>query len=142
VTEQKWETATFEAVSSSPKIQHTIRRSVGKTQYDYDLLVLSASNRTEYTEVREAAEATPALAHFFGESDTAVAADKVTEAFPGSQAGPETPICPSCGGTTFAKEITYKGKPKTIFECNQDKGECLNGKGFPNSVWSNKGRDS
>lgn len=50
--------------------------------------------------------------------------------------------CPKCQGTMSSKVITYQGKPKSIFECDQANGECLNDKGYPNSVWPKGGAKS
>jgi hypothetical protein len=41
-----------------------------------------------------------------------------------------------------SKTIQYKGQPKQIFECYQANGECLNDKGYPNSVWPKGGSKS
>ncbi len=43
--------------------------------------------------------------------------------------------CPKCGGSMSPKQ-TPKGQ---VFECDQVNGECLNAKGYPNSVWPKTG---
>ncbi len=43
--------------------------------------------------------------------------------------------CPQCSGSMSPKQ-TPKGQ---VFECNQDNGQCLNAKGYPNSVWPKRG---
>jgi hypothetical protein len=61
--------------------------------------------------------------------------------------GPQAPVCPSCGGSMTLKDVTLKSGQTVsgVAECNQDRGECLNDKGFATSVWppkKGKGRDS
>jgi hypothetical protein len=34
---------------------------------------------------------------------------------------------------------TIQGKPTTVFECDQANGECLNAKGYPNSIFQKNG---
>ena len=43
--------------------------------------------------------------------------------------------CQTCNGTMSQKVITFKGQPKSVWECNQDNGDCLNEKGYPTSFW-------
>lgn len=113
---------------------------------DNAILVLRAETIEEFDAlVSSVVESeNPALQRFnlTLQSDTARAATKVAKAFPGSEIGPENPLCTSCGGTTTEK-TTKQGK--TYWACNQDRGECKNEKGYATSVWSRnapKGRDS
>jgi hypothetical protein len=95
----------------------------------------------------------PEVARFFSANETGLSAQDVTQArenvakaSPSAQVRSITPNCTKCGGTTHAKEITLKsGTKKTVYECNQDNGECLNNNGFKSTEWgfgSQKGRDS
>jgi hypothetical protein len=116
-----------------------------------DMLNLRADTVDEFDALVSSASLSenPQLRRFFIErqkapkapSDTATAASAVRNATDGTT-GSENPLCPECGGTTTEKE-TKTGK--TYWACNQDRGECINDKGYPTSVWSRnapKGRDS
>lgn len=43
--------------------------------------------------------------------------------------------CKQCGGSMTAQQKQWNGQPRTVFECNQDNGECLNERGYPTSMW-------
>ena len=49
-------------------------------------------------------------------------------------------ICPQCEGTMLSKAVNTAKGQATVWECNQDNGECLNDKGYPTSVWPKSGR--
>ncbi len=38
-----------------------------------------------------------------------------------------------------AQNKTIQGKPTTVFECDQANGECLNARGYPNSIFQKNG---
>jgi len=44
--------------------------------------------------------------------------------------------CKQCGGSMSASMKNIRGQQKRVFECNQDNGECLNERGYPNSFIS------
>jgi outer membrane usher protein FimD/PapC len=96
----------------------------------------------------------PEIARFFSDNVTGVgnkemdkARNEVAKASPTARVVSNTPNCKDCGGTTHAKEITLKsGKQQTVYECNQDNGECFKpGTTYPTATWGfgqQKGRDS
>jgi len=97
----------------------------------------------------------PEVARFFNENETglgakenkdlAQAGKEIAKASPTAQVVSNTPNCPQCGGTTFAKSVNLKtGASVKVFECNQDNGTCQNDKGFKTTIWpeKKKGRDS
>ena len=47
--------------------------------------------------------------------------------------------CRQCGGSMTAQNKTIQGKPTTVFECDQANGECLNARGYPNSIFQKNG---
>lgn len=126
---------------ADPRIQLVIRRSDGKTQYDYSSLTLLAYDAMELEELVAAGKADEILGQFFD----AQALENVKAAFPQAEVVSNTPNCPKCQGKTEKKE-TKTGK--TYFVCLQEKGKCMesdkNGKEWATKIWQNttKGRDS
>lgn len=46
-------------------------------------------------------------------------------------------VCPKCGGGLLPEKQTSRGP---VRECAQQRGQCVNDKGYPTSVWTQQGR--
>jgi len=126
-----------------PKFVLRFRRSHGTSQYDYDTLDIQAQDAADIEDLYKSAQGVQELAHFFGSSDVQAAVKKVEQQFgPTTVVKSETPNCEVCGGPTKSKRVETKYGQKTVFECLQSNGECLNAKGYPNSQFAKKGRDA
>lgn len=56
----------------------------------------------------------------------------------GYQAPPQADrVCPKCGGGLLPEKQTSRGP---VRECAQQRGQCVNDKGYPTSVWMQQGR--
>ena len=56
----------------------------------------------------------------------------------GYQAPPQADrVCPKCGGGLLPEKQTSRGP---VRECAQQRGQCVNDKGYPTSVWTQQGR--
>ena len=47
----------------------------------------------------------------------------------------ENPVCPKCKGTMWDNRTNKKNPNGPDYVCKQDKGECVNNKGFKTSVF-------